>query len=128
MFSSVTLIGRLGKDPEVRYTQSGDPVANFSIAITKKYMKDDNACERVDWIKVVAWNKLAEICGKYLSKGRLVHIQGELIVNEWTSNKGEKHFSTEVKASHLTFLEFKKEQDQQSEYEGGADDDQNIPF
>lgn len=82
--NKVLLIGRLGRDPEMRYTASGQPVANFSIATDETYTsKDGQKVEKTEWHRIVVWGKQAEFCGNYLSKGRLVYIEGKLETRKW---------------------------------------------
>ena len=76
--NKVMIIGNLGKDPEMRYTTSGQPVANFTVATTEVREKDGVKTEYVEWHRIVTWGKLAEICGKYLSKGKMVYVEGSL--------------------------------------------------
>lgn len=76
MYQKVILIGHLGQDPEVRYTPSGDCIARFSVATGKKFSKNGESQEKTEWHRVIAWTKLAEICGQYLTKGKLVFIEG----------------------------------------------------
>lgn len=91
------LIGRLGKDPEVKYTTSGAPVANFSIATSERWKdKDGEQQERTEWHRIVAWNKLAELCGQYLSKGRQVYVEGRLQTRQWEDEGGGKRYTTEI--------------------------------
>jgi single-strand DNA-binding protein len=101
----VTLIGNLGANPEVRATPNGVPVANFNIA-TSEAWKDAKGAkqERTDWHRIVAWGKLAELCGKYLAKGRLVYIEGRMQTREWQDREGVKRYTTEVQAQRVTFL------------------------
>lgn len=95
--------GKLGKDPEVRYTPGGDAVCKFSMAVSKKYTdKHGQKKEQVYWANIVAWRKLAEICGKYLVKGQECIIVGELSSSEWEKN-GVKMKSTEIVASTMNF-------------------------
>ena len=85
MINKVVLIGRLGRDPEVRYTADGQAVANFSVATSEKW-KDKNTGEmqeRTEWHNIVAWRRLGEICGEYLAKGKLVYIEGKLQTRSW---------------------------------------------
>lgn len=102
--NKVILVGRLGKDPEMKYTQSGDPVANFSVA-TDESWKDSNGerQERTEWHRIVAFKKLAEIIGKYLTKGAQVYVEGKLQTRSWEKD-GEKKYSTEIVATSLTML------------------------
>jgi len=94
----VILAGRLGDDPAVRYMQSGDPVANFSIATSEKW-KDKNTgekMERTEWHKVVVFGKRAEIIGQYYHKGDLIHVQGSLRTKKWTDKEGNDRYTTEI--------------------------------
>lgn len=101
----VILIGNLGQDPSIKYTPSGTAVANFSIAVNEKWKgKDGKTEERTEWVKIVAWNKLAEICGEYLSKGRPVFVEGRLQTREYEAKDGGKRYVTEVIAQSIQFL------------------------
>ena len=98
--NKVMLIGNLGKDPEVRYTQGGKAVANFNIATNESWTdKAGVKQERTEWHRIVVWDKAAELCGEYLSKGRQVYIEGKLQTREWTNKEGQKQYSTEVVAN-----------------------------
>ena len=99
------LIGHLGKDPEVRYTGSGMPVANFSIATNeRRKSQDGNWEDRTEWHDIVVFGKLADICGQYLSKGRQVYIEGRLQTRNWTDKEGQKRYRTEIIANEMTML------------------------
>jgi single-strand DNA-binding protein len=105
--NKVTLIGNLGKDPELSYTASGIAVAKFSIATSERW-KDDagNTQERTEWHNIVAWRKLAEICGQYLKKGKKVYIEGKLQTRSWDDkNTGVKRYATEIIADDLIMLD-----------------------
>jgi single-strand DNA-binding protein len=103
------LVGRLGGDPEVRYTGAGTPVANFSIATSEHWTdRDGQKQERTDWHKIVVWKKLAEICGKHLAKGRQVYIEGRMQTREWKDREDNRRFTTEVIATTVRFLDSKK--------------------
>lgn len=103
--NKVILIGRLGRDPEVRYTAGGNPVANFSVATDEKWTdKQGQRQERTEWHKIVAWGKLAEICGEYLAKGRQVYVEGKIQTRQWDDRDGNKRYTTEVVAQQVTFL------------------------
>lgn len=103
--NKVILVGNLGADPEVRYTPSGQPVANFRIATSESWMdKQGQKQERTEWHRIVAWGKLAELCGEYLAKGRQVYIEGKLQTRQWDDRDGNKKFSTEIQAQNITFL------------------------
>ncbi len=99
------LIGRLGADPEVRYTPSGAAVANFRIATSESWNdKQGQRQERTEWHRIVAWGKLAELCGEYLAKGRQVYVEGRLQTRAWDDRDGNKRYTTEVQAREITFL------------------------
>lgn len=103
--NKVLLIGRLGKDPEVRYTTTGGSVATFSIATNENWTdKNGQKQERTEWHRIVAWGKLGEICGQYLSKGREAFVEGRLQTREWTDKDGNKRYTTEIVASNVQFL------------------------
>jgi single-strand DNA-binding protein len=104
--NKVILIGRLGNDPEVRYTPSGSAVANFSIATSDEWTDKDSGerKERTEWHRIVAWNRLGEICGEYLSKGRQVYVEGRLQTRSWEDRDGNKRYTTEIVASEVQFL------------------------
>jgi single-strand DNA-binding protein len=103
--NKVILIGNLGRDPEIRYTPDGAPVANFSIATTEFWTdKSGTRQQNTEWHNVVAWNKLADISKRYLAKGRQVYIEGRLRTREWNDKEGNKRRTTEVIASNLILL------------------------
>lgn len=105
------LIGRLGKDPDVRYTAKGTAFASFSLATNEVYKdKSGETVEQTEWHRVVAWKKLAEICGQYLKKGSLVVVEGQLRTRNYNDNKGMKRFVTEVVADGLQMLDAKNGQ------------------
>lgn len=104
--NKVILVGNLGKDPEVRYLESGVAVANFPIATSETY-KDRNTGEKVsqtEWHNIVMWRGLAETAEKYLKKGSLVYIEGKLKTKTWDDQSGNKRYSTEIVADNLTML------------------------
>jgi single-strand DNA-binding protein len=100
------IIGRLGQDPEVRYTQSNTAVATLSVATTERY-KDRNGeqQEKTEWHRVVAWGRLAEICQEYLKKGSLVYFEGPIQTNQWEDKDGQKRYTTEIKALNMQMLD-----------------------
>ncbi|MDR1726418.1 MAG: single-stranded DNA-binding protein [Acidobacteriota bacterium] len=103
--NKVILIGNLGKDPETRYTQSNQAVATFSLATTDNWTgADGNRQERTEWHRVVAWGKLADLCQRYLTKGRQVYVEGRIQSREWTDQGGNKRTTTEINASSILFL------------------------
>ena len=110
--TKVILIGRLGRDPEVKHTPSGQAVAKFSIATDETY-KDRNGEQqrRTEWHNIVAWRRLAEICGEYLVKGKLVYIEGRLRTRKWEDREGNKRSTTEIEAREMKMLSPKSEGD-----------------
>jgi single-strand DNA-binding protein len=104
--NKVILIGNLGKDPEIRYTPQGTAVATLAIATNERYKdKDGNWQDRTEWHKVIAWQRLAEIAGEYLKKGRSVYIEGRLQTRSWEDkNTHEKKYATEIVAGDLVLL------------------------
>ena len=115
-------IGNLGKDPEVRYTQGGDAIANFSIACTENW-KDKATGEKkeqTEWVRISVFGKLAEICGQYLKKGSQVYIEGSLRTRKWTDKDGRERYTTEIKGEVMKMLGSKPEgQRQQNDNHGG---------
>jgi single-strand DNA-binding protein len=110
--NKVILIGRLGKDPEVKYTPSGAPVAKFSLA-TDEVFKDRSGEQqkRTEWHNIVAWNKLAEICGEYLTKGKQVYIEGSIRSRQWEDQAGNKRTAYDIVARDMRMLGSKAESD-----------------
>jgi single-strand DNA-binding protein len=103
--NKVILVGRLGRDPETKYTQQGVPVAKFSLATDEQWTdKSGEKQRRTEWHNIVAWSKLAEICQKYLVKGKLVYIEGRLQTQSWDDQEGKKHSRTEIRADNMVML------------------------
>lgn len=103
--NKVILIGRVGQDPEIRYTSSGAPVANFSVATDESFKsRNGEQQQHTEWHRVVAWNKLAEICGEYLTKGKLVYIEGSIRSRQWEDQSGNKRTSYEIVARNMQML------------------------
>lgn len=103
--NKVILVGRLGKDPDLKYTQQGTAVAKFSLATDEQWVdKNGEKQRRTEWHNIVAWNKLAEICQKYLVKGKLVYIEGRLQTQTWDDQEGKKHSRTEIRADNMVML------------------------
>ncbi len=99
----VTAIGRLGRDPEMRYTGSGDPTTSFSIAVDRPARDGQQA--KTDWLRISTWGKLAEICSKYLIKGSKVYVEGPLLTSERTNQLGVKEYFWEIRARDMIMLE-----------------------
>jgi single-strand DNA-binding protein len=103
--NKVILVGNLGRDPELRYTQNGQAVANFTLATSESWTdKSGEKTERTEWHRIVTWGKLAEMCAQYLSKGRTVYIEGRLQTREWEDRDGNKRQTTEINAGTVQFL------------------------
>lgn len=103
--NKVTLLGRLGQDPELKYTAGGSPVCNFSVATSESWMdKSGVKQERTEWHRVVIWGKLAELCNQYLRKGSQTYLEGKLQTRSWEDKDGNKRYTTEVVAQTAQFL------------------------
>jgi single-strand DNA-binding protein len=108
--NKVLIIGRLGRDPEMRYTPSGRPVTTFSVATSRTWNTSEGGRRtETEWFNVVAWSNLAEICKQHLSKGRLVYIEGRLQTRHWEDLDGNKHSSTEIVANEMIMLDDRRE-------------------
>jgi single-strand DNA-binding protein len=125
--NKVMLIGNVGRDPEMRYLQSGEPVTTFSVATNRRWTGGDGQPrEETEWHNVVAWRKLAEQCNEYLSKGRKVYIEGRLQTRSWDDQAtGQKRFRTEVIADRMVMLDSRDPR--QREGSGGGVDDRGGP-
>lgn len=115
-------IGRLGKDPEVRYTASGDAIANFSIAVGKQWKdKQGQKQERTEWVNCNAFGKLAEIIGEYLRKGSKVYIEGEFKTDKFTDNNGVERYATKISVQNMQMLDSKQDGQQTAPAQQGYD-------
>lgn len=114
--NKVMLIGRLGADPDVRYTQSGLPVVRFNLATNERVpVGEGNWEDRTEWHRIVVFGKTAENCANYLSKGRLVYVEGRLRTNQWEDAQGTRRFTTEIVASDVGFLDSGRDASVQAE-------------
>ncbi len=104
MINKAILIGNLGADPEVRYTQSGTAVANFNLATTETWTKEGTKEEKTEWHRIVAFGRLGEICGEYLSKGSKAYIEGRIQTRQWDDKDGNKRYTTEIVAREMKIL------------------------
>jgi single-strand DNA-binding protein len=103
--NKVILVGNLGSDPELRHTPSGTPVANFRMATNEVFTnREGKREERTEWHRIVAFGRLAEICGQYLKKGRQVYVEGRLRTRDWEDQSGNRRFTTEVTATQMVML------------------------
>lgn len=128
-FCKAMIVGNLGRDPEMRYTPSGKPVTTFSVAVSRKYTTNEGEHrEETEWFRITAWNKLAETCNEFLSKGRKVFVEGRLQTRTWDGQDGQKHTSVEIIASDMVLLDKPKSATLE---EVGADQDmeaEDLPF
>ena len=116
--NKVILIGNLGKDPEVKYTPSGTPVAKFSLATNERFKdKAGEWQDRTEWHNIVAWQRLAEIVGEYVKKGQKVYIEGRIQTRSWDDKDGQKKYMTEIIANDLVLLGGRGES---GDHEGGG--------
>jgi len=108
MVNKATLIGRLGKDPEVRYTPDGTMITNFNLATDEQWKdKSGEKVQKTEWHRIVTFGKLAEICGNYLVKGKLIFIEGRIQTRSWEDKEGVKRYTTEIIASNMQMLDSK---------------------
>lgn len=122
------LMGRLTKDPELRYTSANNTaVCSFSLAVDRKFARQGEE-KQADFIPVVAWSKLAEFCGKYFQKGRQVVIVGRIQTRTWDDTEGKKHYVTEIVADEAYFADSKKNEGAPSRPSGGTTSDQADGF
>lgn len=126
--NKVLIIGRLGRDPEMRYTPSGRPVTTFTVATSRSWNTSEGGRRtETEWFNVVAWSNLAEICKQYLVKGSLVYIEGRLQTRHWEDPEGNKHSSIEIVANEMIILSDRKEGAPSGmEFEEGEEDE--FPF
>jgi len=147
MINKVILVGRLGKDPEIRSTPSGQTVAKFTVATDERFTdKAGEKKERTEWHNIIAWGRLGEICGQYLKKGKLVYLEGRIQTDSWEDKEsGQKKYRTEIVADTMKMLD-KRGDDEGGSYGGGSyagagarktspapansnmEDDEDVPF
>ena len=134
-------IGNLGADPESRFTPNGDCVTSFSIAVSDDYTKDGQKHEQTEWVRVVAWRKLGEVCSQYLKKGSKVFITGKMKTRSWEQD-GIKRYATEIIASEMQMLDSRSGEQERPQQDRGSQrqqpakqepvadsfDDETIPF
>ena len=127
MINSVTLVGNLGQDPEVRYTSNGTAVVNLSLAVNEFYTQNDEKQQRTHWFRVVAFQRLAEIIGEYCAKGSKIGVRGQLCSRQWEDNDGNARTTIEVRARELELLGNGNGSPSPKKTEDVSDDDE-IPF
>jgi single-strand DNA-binding protein len=135
--NKVILVGNLGADPEVRYLNTGTAVANFRMATTQNIKNKEGEREaRTEWHRVVAFGRLAEICGEYLNKGKQIYIEGRLRTRSWDDRDGNKRWTTEIVATSMQMLGSPGDQaamgaeipDAGGPIDSGADQEDDVPF
>jgi single-strand DNA-binding protein len=125
MVNKVILVGRLGRDPELRYTPKGQAVANFTVATNEVWRNQDGERqERTEWHRIVVWGKTAEFCQNYVTKGRQIYIEGRLQTREWEDREGHKRWTTEIVAQNIQLLGSRREGDAP----GAPREDATDPF
>lgn len=127
MLAKGILIGRLGRDPELRYTAGGTAIANFPVACDRSFKKEGEAKRDTTWMDVVCFGKRAEVCSQYLHKGSLVFVEGEIQTRSWESD-GVKRYKTEVVASEVKFLSKKEGSSGGSDYVAPEETTDLEPF
>ncbi len=141
MLNKIMLQGRLSKNPELRHTQGGNPVASFRLAVDRDFKDKQTGEKATDWIDVVAWRNTAEFVSRYFTKGRMAVVEGRLQMRDWTDKDGNKRTSAEVVADHIYFGDSQRRGDtsntsgdygapepQQDGFSELADDDGKLPF
>ena len=136
MVNKVFIVGRLARDPEIRYTQNGSAIANMTVATDEGFVgSDGNKVERTEWHRVTVFGKAAENCGNYLGKGSLVHVEGSLATRKWQDQNGQDRYTTEIKAQRVQFLDRRdhdggqQRQGRQQTRDSEQDyQDQDVPF
>lgn len=133
MLNRVMIIGRLGADPELRYTQGGQPVCSLRVATDESYTdKNGNRVEATEWHRVVVFQRAAENCNQFLHKGSLVYVEGKLTTRKWQDQNGQERYTTEIRADRVQFLDRKENGPQKpaQRKERGSEqyDDDLIPF
>lgn len=121
------IIGRLGQDPDIRYTQSGTAVANVSVATNHSVKQDGEWVDATEWHRVVIWGKMAEACAEYLSKGSQVYISGRLQTRSWEDKDGTKRWATEIVAQDIIFLDSKGQGQRSDRPPSPPEEDDGVP-
>ncbi|MDL2271615.1 single-stranded DNA-binding protein [Desulfovibrio sp. OttesenSCG-928-I05] len=128
MLNKVMIIGRLGKDPELRYSATGTPMANMNIATDESYTdREGNRVDRTEWHRVVVFQRQAENCANYLAKGSLVYVEGSLTTRKWQDQQGQDRYTTEIKAQRVQFLDRKGSSEGGERSYGGYEDAPQAP-
>ncbi len=130
--NKMIIVGNLGSEPEMRFTPNGNPVTSFRVATNWRFTNSQGERrEETEWFTVVTWNRLAEQCNQFLTKGRLIYVEGRLRTRTWEGQDGEKRFRNEIVADNVTFLDRQAAvapEDKVEEAEAGDLDPEDIPF
>ena len=122
--NKVQIIGNLGRDPEMRFTQDGTPVTNFSVAVSESWQgRDGEQRERTEWFRVVAWRRLAEISNEYLRTGRKVYVEGRLETQKWQDKEGNDRYTTQIVANEMQMLGSRDDNSSNQRYAPPASDE-----
>lgn len=125
--NKVMVIGHVGRDPEMRYTQSGKPVTSFGVATSRTWVgSDGERREETEWFTVIAWGSLAEICKQYLTRGQQVYVEGRLQTRRWEDGEGKKHAALEIVAGEMIMLGERREPTAQAP--AGSAAEEEFPF
>jgi single-strand DNA-binding protein len=134
MVNKAVLIGRLGKDPEVRYTPDGLMITSFNLATDEQWKdKSGQKVQKTEWHRIVTFGKLAEICGNYLTKGKMIFVEGRIQTRTWEDKEGVKRYTTEIVASDMKMLDSKgqgrgAESPVEEQFPAGAIPEEDVPF
>ena len=129
MLNRVMIIGRLGRDVELRQAQGGTSIASFTVATDESYTaRDGNKVEQTEWHRVSVFGKQAELCSRFIGKGSLVYVEGRLRTRKWTDQNGQERSSTEINADRVQFLDRKQDAQQRQAQTQGYGEMQDIPF
>ena len=130
--NKMIIVGNLGSEPEMRFTPNGNPVTSFRVATNWRFTNSQGERrEETEWFTVVTWNRLAEQCNQFLTKGRLIYVEGRLRTRTWEGQDGERRFRNEIVADNVTFLDRQAAaapEDKVEEAEAGDLDPEDIPF
>lgn len=129
MLNKVQIIGRLGRDVELRQAQGGTSIASFTVATDESYTdRSGQRVEQTEWHRVSVFGKQAELCGKFIGKGSLVYVEGKLRTRKWTDQSGQERSNTEINADRVQFLDRKQDAPQRQPQAPTFSDDNQIPF
>ena len=131
MYNKIVVIGFLGRDPEMRYTQNGDSVTNFSVATSRRSTRNGQTVDETEWFNVSAWGRLGETVNQYLTKGKKVYVEGRLSSRTYVDRNGETRFSNDINAREVLFLDPAGQTSGGPDFPGDsppANDDDDLPW